>query len=52
MPRKEFVCLSCDNSFTITFKGGDVINHCPFCGEGLYNEESNEFEVEFSDEDE
>lgn len=46
MPRKEYLCQSCDNYFTLSYKGGDLVEYCPFCSEELEQADSNEFELD------
>jgi ribosomal protein S27E len=41
--RREHQCLECDNFFVISYKSGDPIVYCPFCGEALEIAESNDF---------
>jgi uncharacterized paraquat-inducible protein A len=46
MPKKEFVCYSCDMHFTVVYAGSDQVQHCPFCGAELEIAEANEYEDE------
>lgn len=42
--KKEYVCYNCDMHFTVSFKGNDPVEFCPFCGQTLDNDDSNVFE--------
>lgn len=37
--KKEKYCYECDTNFTVTFKGSDPVQFCPFCGSALEEDE-------------
>lgn len=48
MAELEIVCDNCDSQFTLSFNENDVSYHptnCPFCGDFVSSEESEEIET-------
>lgn len=42
--KREHECAACDNYFVVSFKGGDLVKFCPFCGEELNPDDGNSFD--------
>ena len=42
--KKELECAGCDNYFVISYKSGDPVTTCPFCGESMNPDECNEYD--------
>lgn len=47
--KKKKYCYTCDTEFTITAKGQDQVQYCPFCAESLDQDEEDMFQEEDDD---
>lgn len=49
MAKKEILCFACDMNFTVKYQGKEEVKYCPFCGESIESDDSNEFEDDAED---